>query len=221
MDYTFQFSVIRDNWAYLLQGAWITVAVTAVALAAGLLIGLVLGMTRLSKRKWVSLPALWYVEVFRNTPALVQLMWVYYALPVLTGIELNAVVSCTVALSLNISAYLGEIFRGGIQSIDRGQVEASRSLGMSYGQTMRKVVLPQAIRRMIPPFVNETVALIKYSSLVSILGVADLTYQANVLSTTTFRPMEIFTFIAVVYLVICACLSYSAQRIERRLAVVD
>lgn len=221
MEYTFQFSVIRDNWAYLLQGAWITVSVTAVALAAGLIIGLVLGMTRLSKRKWVSLPALCYIEVFRNTPALVQLMWVYYALPVLTGIELNAVVSCTVALSLNISAYLGEIFRGGIQSIDRGQVEASRSLGMSYGQTMRKVVLPQAIRRMIPPFVNETVALIKYSSLVSILGVADLTYQANVLSTTTFRPMEIFSFIAVVYLVICAALSYSAQRIERRLAVVD
>ncbi len=221
MEYTFQFSVIRDNWAYLLQGAWITISVTAVALAAGLIIGLVLGMTRLSKRKWVSLPALCYVEVFRNTPALVQLMWVYYALPVLTRIELNAVVSCTVALSLNISAYLGEIFRGGIQSIDRGQVEASRSLGMSYGQTMRKVVLPQAVRRMIPPFVNETVALIKYSSLVSILGVADLTYQANVLSTTTFRPMEIFSFIAVVYLVICAALSYSAQRIERRLAVVD
>jgi len=221
MEYTFQFSVIRDNWAYLLQGAWITVSVTAVALAAGLIIGLVLGMTRLSKRKWVSLPALCYVEIFRNTPALVQLMWVYYALPVLTGIELNAVVSCTVALSLNISAYLGEIFRGGIQSIDRGQVEASRSLGMSYGQTMRKIVLPQAIRRMIPPFVNETVALIKYSSLVSILGVADLTYQANVLSTTTFRPMEIFSFIAIVYLVICAALSYSAQRIERRLAVVD
>lgn len=221
MEYKFQFGVVRDNWEFLLEGIWITVSVTGGALAAGLFVGLFLGMMRLSKHKTISQPALWYIELFRNTPALVQLMWVYYALPILTGLELNAVMSCTVALSLNISAYLAEIFRGGIQSIERGQVEAARSLGLSFAKTMRKVVLPQAVRRMIPPFVNETVSLIKYSSLVSILGVADLTYQANVLSTTTFRPLEVFSFIALVYLVICTSLSYSAQRIEKRLSVSD
>ncbi len=221
MEYKFQFGVIRDNWDFLLEGVWITVSVTAGALAIGLFVGLFLGMMRMSQYKAISQPALWYVEIFRNTPALVQLMWVYYALPILTGLELNAVLSCTAALSLNISAYLAEIFRGGIQSIERGQVEAARSLGLSFAQTMRKVVLPQAVRRMIPPFVNETVSLIKYSSLVSILGVADLTYQAQVLSTTTFRPMEVFSFIALVYLVICTSLSYSAQRIEKRLSVSD
>ena len=220
MEYKFQFGVVRDNWEFLLEGIWITVSVTGGALAAGLFVGLFLGMMRLSKHKTISQPALWYIELFRNTPALVQLMWVYYALPILTGLELNAVMSCTVALSLNISAYLAEIFRGGIQSIERGQVEAARSLGLSFAKTMRKVVLPQAVRRMIPPFVNETVSLIKYSSL-SILGVADLTYQANVLSTTTFRPLEVFSFIALVYLVICTSLSYSAQRIEKRLSVSD
>ena len=221
MEYKFQFGVVRDNWEFLLEGIWITISVTGGALAAGLFVGLFLGMMRLSKHMAVSQPALWYIELFRNTPALIQLMWVYYALPILTGLELNAIMSCTVALSLNISAYLAEIFRGGIQSIERGQVEAARSLGLSFAKTMRKVVLPQAVRRMIPPFVNETVSLIKYSSLVSILGVADLTYQANVLSTTTFRPLEVFSFIALVYLVICTSLSYSAQRIEKRLSVSD
>jgi polar amino acid transport system permease protein len=221
MEYKFQFGVVRDNWQFLLEGIWITISVTGGALVVGLFVGLFLGMMRLSKFKTISQPALWYIELFRNTPALVQLMWVYYALPILTGLELNAVMSCTLALALNMSAYMAEIFRGGIQSIEKGQVEAARSLGLSFAQTMRKVVLPQAVRRMIPPFVNETVSLVKYSSLVSILGVADLTYQANVLSTTTFRPLEVFSFIALVYLVICTSLSYSAQRIEKRLSVSD
>ena len=110
MEYKFQFGVVRDNWEFLLEGIWITVSVTGGALAAGLFVGLFLGMMRLSKHKTISQPALWYIELFRNTPALVQLMWVYYALPILTGLELNAVMSCTVALSLNISAYLAEIF---------------------------------------------------------------------------------------------------------------
>jgi ABC-type amino acid transport system permease subunit len=116
---------------------------------------------------------------------------------------------------------VAEIFRGGIQSIERGQVEAGRSLGLSHTQTMRKIILPQAFRRMIPPFVNEAVALLKFSSLVSVLGVADLTYKAQVLSSTTFRPIEIFTSIAVVYFVLCTALSYAAKRLELRLAVPD
>jgi len=221
MSYSFRFNVVTDNLGFLLAGARATILVTMAALLIGMVIGLVVGMARLSKRPYVAGPATAYIEVFRNTPALVQLIWVYYCLPILTGLNMNALISCTIALAVNGSAYLAEIFRGGIQSIDRGQVEAARTLGMSHLQTMRKVVLPQAFRRMIPPFVNESVALLKFSSLVSVLGVADLTYQAQVLSTTTFRPIEIFTFIAIVYFGLCTLLSYSARRLERRLAVSD
>jgi polar amino acid transport system permease protein len=184
-------------------------------------VGLLVALGRMSKRPWLYALAAGYVEVFRNTPALVQLIWVYYCLPILTGVNLSAPVSATIALAVNGGAYIAEIIRGGIQSVDRGQVEAARTLGMSYAQTMRKVVLPQAFRRMIPPFVNESVALLKFSSLVSVLGVADLTYQAQVLSTTTFRPIEIFTFLAVVYLLLCTAMSYAARLLEMRLAASD
>jgi polar amino acid transport system permease protein len=221
MPYKFQFDVVSNNLGFLLSGIKLTLLVTAAALAGRLVLGLIVALGRMSKKPWLKMPATAYVEVFRNTPALIQLMWVYYCLPILIGIDMSAVPSATLALGVNGAAYVAEIIRGGIQSIDRGQVEAARTLGMSHFQTMRKIVLPQALRRMIPPFVNESVSLLKFSSLVSVLGVADLTYQAQVLSTTTFRPIEIFTFIAVVYFGLCTALSFVANRLERRLARSD
>jgi His/Glu/Gln/Arg/opine family amino acid ABC transporter permease subunit len=221
MNYTFKFDVVWANLGFLLSGIQLTLIVTAAALSSGLVVGLVVALARMSRRRWLQVPAIAYIEVFRNTPALIQLMWVYYCLPILTGIEMSAAASATFALAVNGAAYIAEIIRGGIQSIDRGQTEAARTLGMSHAQAMRRIVLPQAFRRMIPPFVNESVSILKFSSLVSVLGVADLTYQAQVLSTTTFRPIEIFTFIAVVYLVLCTTLSYFARRLELRLAVSD
>ena len=221
MGYTFRFDVVWGNLGFLLSGIQLTLAVTAAALSSGLVLGLIVALARMSPRPWLQLPAIGYIEVFRNTPALIQLMWVYYCLPILTGIDMSAITSATLALAVNGAAYIAEIIRGGIQGVDRGQVEAGRTLGLSYAQTMRRVVLPQAFRRMIPPFVNESVSILKFSSLVSVLGVADLTYQAQVLSTTTFRPIEIFTFIAVVYFVLCTALSYFARRLELRLSVSD
>ena len=221
MSYKFEFDVVWRNLGYLLSGVEVTLLVTLAALSSGMVLGLLIALARMSSRRWLQVPAIAYIELFRNTPALIQLMWVYYCLPILTGLEMNAATSATLALAVNGAAYIAEIIRGGIQSIDRGQVEAARTLGMSYPQTMRKIVLPQAFRRMIPPFVNESVSILKFSSLVSVLGVADLTYQATVLSTTSFRPIEIFTFIALVYLVLCSALSYFARRLELRLAVSD
>jgi polar amino acid transport system permease protein len=221
VDYSLRLHVVTDNWVFLVSGIYATLAVTLGALAIGVALGLPTGMARLSRRRWLSMPAIAYIEVFRNTPALVQLIWIYYCLPILTGINMSAAVSCTIALGLNAAAYIAEIFRAGIQAVDRGQVDAARSVGMSYFQTLRKVILPQAFRRMIPAFVNETVSLVKYSSLVSVLGVADLTYQAQSLSTTTYRPIEVFTFIALVYFLICTLLSYLARRLELRMAVSD
>jgi polar amino acid transport system permease protein len=221
VSYKFEFDVVWRNLGYLLSGVEVTLLVTVAALSSGMVLGLLIALARMSSRRWLQVPAIAYIELFRNTPALIQLMWVYYCLPILTGLEMNAATSATLALAVNGAAYIAEIIRGGIQSIDRGQVEAARTLGMSYPQTMRKIVLPQAFRRMIPPFVNESVSILKFSSLVSVLGVADLTYQATVLSTTSFRPIEIFTFIALVYLVLCSALSYFARRLELRLAVSD
>jgi ectoine/hydroxyectoine ABC transporter permease protein EhuC len=220
-SYTFRFDVVWNNAGYLLAGIGTTLEVTVAALTVGIVIGLIVGMGRLSRRRLLYVPCTGYVEVFRNTPALVQLMWVYYCLPLLVGLNFGAKVSGVIALAVNGGAYLAEIFRGGIQAVDRGQVEAARTLGLSHLQTMRKIVLPQAFRKMLPPLVNESVALIKFSSLVSVLGVAELTYQAQVLSTTTFRPLEIFTGIALVYFGLCTALSYFAAQLERRLAVAD
>ena len=221
MDYVFQFNVVWENIGWLLEGIRVTLIVTFGSLSSGLVFGLLLGMVRLSKRRWLSRLAQAYVELFRNTPALVQLIWVYYCLPILTGINLDAITSCTVALALYGTAYIAEIFRAGIKSIDIGQVEAAQSIGLTYMQAMWSVVLPQAVRRMIPPLVNESITLLKFSSLVSVLGVADLTYQAQVLSTVSFRPIEIFTAIAAIYFVLCGVLAVASQQIERRMAVSD
>jgi len=221
MTYKFQFGVVWSNLGFLLSGIQMTLLVTVAALTGSLVLGLIVALGRMSKRRWIQIPAATYIEVFRNTPVLILLMWVYYCLPILTGLDMSAAPSATLALGMNGAAYVAEIIRGGIQSIDKGQIEAARTIGLSYGHTMRKIVLPQAFRRMIPPFVNESVSILKYSSLVSVLGVADLTYQAQVLSTTTFRPIEIFTFIAVVYFGLCTALSYVANRLELHLARSD
>jgi ectoine/hydroxyectoine ABC transporter permease protein EhuC len=221
MDYVFEWSVVSKNWVYLVQGVWLTLVITAIALSIAIIVGLGVGLMRISSKGLSRRIAKAYIEVFRNTPALVQLIWVYYCLPVLTGINLSPAASCVVALSINGAAYVAEIFRAGIQAVPSGQAEAARSVGMSYAQSMRKIILPQAVRHMIPPFVNEAVSLLKYSSLVSVLGVADLTYQAQTLSTTTFRPIEIFTFIGVVYFLLCWAISAAAQVLERKLKVAS
>jgi His/Glu/Gln/Arg/opine family amino acid ABC transporter permease subunit len=218
VSYQFDFSVIWQNWHYLVAGVYIAAVVTVASLLLSLPLAILVAICQLSKRWWLRAPALVYVTIFRNTPTLVQLIWVYYCLPILLDIPMTALTSCILALALSAAGYMGEIFRGGIQSIDVGQTEAGRAIGLNYLQLMRRIIFPQALRRMIPPTVNEIVTLFKYSSLVSVLGVADLTYQAQVLSSTTFRPLEIFTFLGIEYLVICTVISVIARRVEQRLS---
>ena len=219
MDYTFEFFIVWRIKDYLLGGLVFTSQVSLYSLIAALLIGLVVGTLTLAKKRFISVLAQAYVEVFRNTPALVQLMWIYYALPLFLPVNLTAFSSCVIALGMNSGAYMAEVFRAGIQSVDEGQIEAARSLGLSHFQAMRKIILPQAVRTMIPPFVNQVVSLVKWSSLVSAVGVADLTYRAQVLSSRFFRPIEIFTSTAVIYFSLCAILSYFSRHLEKRLAM--
>jgi His/Glu/Gln/Arg/opine family amino acid ABC transporter permease subunit len=219
VGYSFQFNVVLKNKAYLLGGVSITLQVMIFSFAIAFVIGILIGALRLSKRRYVRLPARIYVDVCRNTPALVQLIWIFYCLPIFIGIDLNRIMASIIALALNTGAYMAEDFRAGIQAVDKGQGEAARSLGMSHRMTMQKIILPQALRILIPPLVNHAVSLMKWSALVSVLGVADLTYRATFLSSETFRPIEIFTSVGLVYFIMSMTLSYTVRILERQWAM--
>jgi His/Glu/Gln/Arg/opine family amino acid ABC transporter permease subunit len=219
MNYTFHFIVVWNNKSYLLGGIFLTLQVMVISFVIAFTIGLSVAALRLSKKSWLNLPTRAYVEVCRNTPALVQLIWIFYCLPIFTGIDIHPIIASIIALAINSGAYMAEDFRAGIQSVDKGQIEAARSLGLSTVQAMRKVVLPQAIRILIPPLLNNAVSLMKWSALVSVLGVADLTYRAQLLSSQTFRPIEIFTSIGLVYFVMSMTLSYVVRILEKQWAI--
>jgi len=214
--YSFNFNAVLNNKGYLLGGVVLTLEVMAISFIIAFIIGLFIAALRISKSRLLNIPATLYVEVCRNTPALVQLIWIFYCLPIFTGIDIDPISSSVIALALNAGAYMAEDFRAGIQSVDKGQIEAARSLGMSYPQAMLKVVLPQAIRILVPPLINHAVSLMKWSALVSVLGVADLTYRAQLLSTQIFRPIEIFTSIGIAYFIMSMILSYTVRILEKR-----
>ena len=221
MDYTWDFKVVTDNFPILLRGVVLTVELWAVAFALGLLLGLLISLGPLSGKPWLRLPAIGYVEVFRNTPVLIQLIWFYYAFPIVLGQQLSPVTAAILALTLNTSAYCAEIFRGGIESIAKGQWEAAKAIGMSRAMSLRRIILPQVGKRMLPAFTNRGIELAKVTSLASVLAVHEIMYQGRLLSSTYYRPLEILTVVALVYFVLIYPGSYLSSRLERRLAARD
>lgn len=204
-------------WKYrwlLVSGLAYTLVFTVICIVLGLFVGLVTGLGRLSRNPLVAVPLRAYIELFRCTPVLVQLVWFYYALPVLTGIELSAVAAATLCLSLYGGAFYSEIIRGGIISVDAGQVEAARALGMRPHQVMRRVVLPQAFKRMVPPLMSQSIMQLKNTSLLSVLAVPDLLYQGQVIAHEIYRPLETYTFVAVAYFVVLLPVTIWAKRLE-------
>ena len=218
MNYTWQSGVIWDNWHLYAQGALMTLFLTVSSVGIGLVVGLFLGLARLSSRRWLRVPAAIFIEVFRDTPILVLLLWIFYCLPILTGLKIDIIESAILGLSIHASAYLAEVYRAGIQSVDRGQMESARSLGMSFRQGMQRIVLPQAIRRMIPPFLNVTADFMKASALASVVGVWELLRQASNLIANTWRPLEAYTAVAVTYLILIVPIVWLTGVVERRLA---
>ncbi|MCL1960688.1 MAG: amino acid ABC transporter permease [Desulfovibrionaceae bacterium] len=212
--YQWDFSLIWTYRALLLYGIGYTLLFTAICVLGGLAVGLVAGLGRLSRRRWVTAPLRAFVELFRCTPVLVQLVWFYYALPALTGIEMSAPMAAGLCLSLYGGAFYSEIIRGGIISIDPGQSEAGQALGMTRLQVMRRVVLPQALKRMVPPLMSQSIMQLKNTSLLSVLAVPDLLYQGQVIAHETYRPLEVYTFIAVAYFVILLPATLWAKRME-------
>ena len=218
MEYRWDFSVVWRNSHLLLWGLLGTLKVTAAALVLGLPLGLVVALLRLSRARAVSLPAGVFVEFFRSTPPLVQLFWCFFALPLLIGVRIDSFQAAVMTLSVQSSAFFAEVFRGGIVSIERGQWEAGRALGMSYRQLLRRVVLPQAIKRMIPAFLERAIELMKTTTLVSTVAYADLLFEASDIAQKTFRPLEVFTAAAAIYFVVIFAASRVVQVSERRLA---
>jgi polar amino acid transport system permease protein len=211
------FSPAFAGWASLMRGAVVTVEITAAALVLGCMLGLLAGVARLNpSRRLVYGAATGYLAAIRGTPLLVQLFLLFFGLPQL-GIMLPAFLCGVLGLGIYSGAYISEIVRGSIQSIDRGQMEAARSLGMSYGKAMRSIVLPQALVRMIPPLGNEFIALIKNSALVSLLTIHDLMHEGQKIISVSYRSLEVYLVIALMYFALTGLTSLALQRVERRL----
>lgn len=211
------FSVAVKYWPALMQGLWLTILATLVAIVAAFILGLVFGFGRISRIapfRWIATA---YVFVFRGTPILVQAFFVFFAVPQLfPGLTFDPFVAGAITLSLNTGAYMTEIIRGGIQAVDPGQNEASRSLGLGHWKTMRKVVLPQAFRIMIPSFVNQGIITLKDTSLISVIGLAELTFQSRQIIASTYLSAQVLTIVAIIYFVVITLLTLLANRLERK-----
>jgi polar amino acid transport system permease protein len=221
MAYRWNFAPVFDNADVLLAGAVGTLRLFAICAVVGLSLGLVVGLGRYAHQRWLHWPATAFVEFFRNTPVLVQILWFYFALPILLPFEISPLVAATLGISLNSAAFSAEIYRGGIQSIDRGQWEGARALGMTQAQALRRIVLPQALRRMLPALTNRGIEIFKMTTLASAVAYVDLLQQGKLLASLNFNPIETYSVIAVIFFLCLFPLVQATYALERRLARSD
>lgn len=214
-NYEFDWSVIPDNIDVFLEGALLTLEISAISLLLSLPIGIIFGFGRISRNIGIRFISSTYVEIMRGVPLLVLLMFVYFGLGAILG--LSSYWSAIISLAVFEGAFLAEIFRSGIQAVPKGQMEAARSSGMSNFQAMRYIILPQAIRRTLPPAASQFIMLIKDSSLVSIIAGVDLTLKAKNLVSSSFRALEIWTFVAIIYFIMTFSLSLLIRYFEKRM----
>ena len=205
------------NLKFLLSGLTTTIYISIVSIIISAIIGFIIAIPSLAKSKFLTYINIGYVEIVRAIPLLVLILWIYYGLPIMTGISFSPFVSGIIALSISESAFQAEIFRAGINSIKRAQWEAGSSLGLNFFKRLRLVILPQAIKNILPALGNQFVYVLKMSSLVSIIGIGDLTRKANELVVSTYRPLEIYTFLILEYLVLILIVSYFVRKLERNL----
>ena len=217
----FDFDLVLRSFPLLLMGAGVTIQISALSVSFGLLIGMFVGIARLSKVWPIKLLAGIYVDFIRGTPLLVQIFIIYFALPMIVGARIDPFIAAITACSINSGAYVAEIFRAGIQSIDKGQMEAGRSLGMTWAQTMRYIILPQAFKRIIPPLGNEFIAMLKDSSLVSVIGFEELTRRGQLIIARTYGSFEIWLTVAFIYLIMTLTISRLVDYLERRYKIDD
>jgi glutamine transport system permease protein len=213
------FLPFKDVAPLILQGLWITVEVIVVGFFFGFILGAIAGLGRLSNNKIIYGISTVYVEAIRGTPILIQILFVYYGLAALLDVNFSAMTAAFISLAFNSGAYIAEIVRGAVYSIEKGQTEAGRSIGLTKGQTMRYIIWPQAIKRMIPPLGNQFIISLKDSSLMSVIALGEIVYQGQQYIATTFNIGQTYITIAVAYLVITIPFSVILRRFERRLDV--
>ena len=218
MHYQWDFGLLWRYAPLFRSGVMVTLAYTGATISIGLVIGLLIGLGRLSKSRLLNIPLIAFIEVFRCTPVLVQIVWFYYALPVLLGIQIPAMFAGIMTLSCYTGAFYAEIFRGGIISIEQGQWDAARALGLRPWRVLRLVIIPQALKPMLAPYVNQSVTQLKNTSLVSIIAVPDLVYNATLINADTYRPLEVYTIVALIYFAILFPATLIGRRLERGLS---
>ena len=205
------------NLKFLLSGLTTTIYISVISIIISAVIGFIVAIPSLAKSKFLTYINIGYVEIVRAVPLLVLILWIYYGLPIMTGISFSPFVSGIIALAISESAFQAEIFRAGINSIKKAQWEAGSSLGLNFFKRLRLVILPQAIKNILPAIGNQFVYVLKMSSLVSIIGIGDLTRKANELVVTTYRPLEIYTFLILEYLILILIVSYFVRKLEKNL----
>jgi len=205
------------NLKFLLSGMSITIYISVISIIISMILGFVVAIPSLAKNRYLTYINIGYVEIVRAVPLLVLILWIYYGLPIMTGLSFSPFVSGIIALAISESAFQAEIFRAGINSIKKSQWEAGSSLGLTFYKRLRLVILPQAIKNILPALGNQFVYVLKMSSLVSIIGIADLTRKANELVVSTYRPLEIYTFLILEYLVLILIVSFFVRKLEKKL----
>jgi polar amino acid transport system permease protein len=215
------FDAVWANPEALLAGAAGTLRIFAICLVLGLSLGLLVGLGRYAKRQWIYWPASAFVEFFRNTPVLVQILWFYFALPMLVPFEISPLAAATLGMSLNSAAFSADIFRAGIQSLERGQWEAAQALGMTHSQAMRRIILPQAIKRMLPALTNRAIEIFKMSTLASAVAYVELLHQGKLIASLHYNPIEVYTVIALLFFAFLYPLVQATYALERKLQKSD
>jgi glutamine transport system permease protein len=214
-----EIQVFLDAVPILLEGLKLTLLLATLSLLLATVIGLISGLMSLSHRRWVSAPARFYVSVIRGTPLLVQILFVYFGLPAVLSIKFTAIVAGVITIGFHIGAYVSEVFRAGIESVDKGQVEAGRSLGLSHFRVMQKIVIPQATRRMVAPMVNQFIMGVKDTSLLAVIGVAELTQRGQSIYAVNYRAFEVLTLVALMYFAVTYLLYRVSRVVEKRFTV--
>lgn len=218
MGYDWDFGIVFRDFDLLMLGLVNTLKVTGLSLLFGIPLGLLLALLRLYGVWIVRVPVSIVIEFLRSTPPIAQLFWFFFALPILIGVEIDPFRASVLTFSLQSSAFFAEVFRGGIVSIDRGQWEAAKAIGMDRNRTLRRIILPQAVTRMIPAFLERAIELMKTTTLVSTISYADVLYQANNIAQSTYRSLEVFTVAAGIYFVVIFGCSIGVRQLERYLA---
>lgn len=210
--------LLKESFPSLLSGLWVTIEIAVISLILAVILGIILGVFSISTSKILKSLATVYIGIIRGTPLMIQALFLFFGVGQAFGIRIDPMVAAIITLTVNASAYMAEIFRGGIQAIDNGQMEAARSLGLSYSKTMRKVILPQAVKIMIPSILNQFIVTLKDTSILSVISIRELTATGQIIIARNYKALEMYAIVACMYLILITILTLVSSYIERKIS---